>query len=144
MISKRLGQYLQYKGISFYAIENSVGASRGSISKAVKEGKNIGSNVLEKILIHYRDLNPRWLMLEEGEMLITNNLLSEPAESYGEEYSKLLVIKHINENENEWLEVPEFRKLLKSLSLSAEMKDMREEIASLKKEFQNFKKPTHG
>jgi hypothetical protein len=46
------------KGVSYYAFENSIGASRGSISKAVKKGKSIGSQVLENILSVYTDLNP--------------------------------------------------------------------------------------
>lgn len=68
MVSERLGQYLDKKRISFYAIENALNAGRGSISKAVKEGKSIGSNALENILNLYPDLNPTWLLTGEGEM----------------------------------------------------------------------------
>lgn len=68
MVSYRVGEYIEAKGISYYAFENSLGASRGSISKAVKDGKSIGSNVLEKILATYPDLNPEWLLTGKGEM----------------------------------------------------------------------------
>lgn len=68
MVSERLGQYLDQKGISFYAIENALNAGRGSISKAVKEGKSIGSNTLENILNLYPDLNPNWLLTGKGSM----------------------------------------------------------------------------
>lgn len=68
MVSERLGKYLEAKGISFYAVENALSAGRGSISKAVKEGKSIGSNTLENILGLYADLNPTWLLTGEGEM----------------------------------------------------------------------------
>ncbi len=68
MVSERVGQYIDKKGISYYAFENSLGASRGSISKAVKEGKSIGSNVLETIMNTYTDLNPDWLLTGQGEM----------------------------------------------------------------------------
>jgi phage repressor protein C with HTH and peptisase S24 domain len=68
MVSARLGTYIETKGISYYAFENSIDASRGAISKAVKEGKSIGSNVLEKILSEYTDLNPVWLLTGVGEM----------------------------------------------------------------------------
>lgn len=69
MVSERVGIFLEKKGISFYAFENNLNVSRGSISKAVKEGKSIGSNTLENILNLYPDLNPTWLLTGEGNML---------------------------------------------------------------------------
>lgn len=69
MVSERIGQYINKKKISFYAFENSIQASRGSISKAVKDRKSVGSHVLENILSVYKDLNPVWLLTGEGEML---------------------------------------------------------------------------
>lgn len=72
MVSERVGQYMVKKGISFYAFENSIGASRGSISKAVKEGKSIGSQVLENILSIYKDLNPAWLLTGQGNIFLDN------------------------------------------------------------------------
>ncbi|MFL9845863.1 S24 family peptidase [Flavobacterium rhizosphaerae] len=70
MVSERIGLYIEKKHISYYAFENSIGASRGSISKAVKDCKSIGSNVLEKIISVYPDLNPVWLLTGEGDMLL--------------------------------------------------------------------------
>lgn len=72
MLSERLGKYIEYKGISFYAFENSLNVSRGSISKAVKDGKSIGSNVIENIMSVYTDINPVWLVMGKGEMLLEN------------------------------------------------------------------------
>lgn len=72
MVSERVGEYMAKKGISYYAFENSIGASRGSISKAVKEGKSIGSQVLEKIISVYTDLNPRWLLTGQGNIFVDN------------------------------------------------------------------------
>ncbi|GAA4760814.1 MULTISPECIES: S24 family peptidase [Flavobacterium] len=84
MVSDRLGQYLDKKGISYYAFENSLNAGRGSISKAVKEGKSIGSNMLENILTIYNDLNPTWLLTGEGEMFKSNEavLLNKSIEAF--------------------------------------------------------------
>jgi phage repressor protein C with HTH and peptisase S24 domain len=79
MISRRVGNYIEAKGISYYAFENSIGASRGSISKAVKDGKSIGSNVLEKILSVYKDINPAWLLTGNGEMFVSNDSLYDTA-----------------------------------------------------------------
>lgn len=73
MVAERLKKYIEAKEISYYAFENSIDASRGSISKAVKEGKSIGSNVLEKILLMYADLNPGWLLTGEGNMFLNKD-----------------------------------------------------------------------
>lgn len=75
MVSERVGQYIAKKGVSYYAFENSIGASRGSISKAVKEGKSIGSQVLENILSIYTDLNPNWLLTGMGEIFVDNAII---------------------------------------------------------------------
>ena len=84
MVSERVGQYLEKKGISYYAFENSLGASRGSISKAVKEGKSIGSNVLETIMNTYPDINPNWLLTGQGEMFVENEdfLINRAVETF--------------------------------------------------------------
>lgn len=78
MVSSRVGEYIEAKGISYYAFENSLGASRGSISKAVKDGKSIGSNVLEKIMATYPDINTEWLLTGKGEMFFEGNMVNEP------------------------------------------------------------------
>ncbi|NBL66081.1 peptidase S24 [Flavobacterium sp. NST-5] len=77
MVSERVGEYILKKGISYYAFENSINASRGSISKAVKEGKSIGSTVLENILLVYTDLNPVWLLTGKGPIFVENNNIPE-------------------------------------------------------------------
>lgn len=69
MVTEKLNKYIIAKGISLYAFENSLGVSRGSISKAIKENKSIGSHVLENILNTYTDLNPDWLFTGRGSML---------------------------------------------------------------------------
>lgn len=69
MVAEKLSEYIISKGISVYAFENAIGASRGSIAKAIKDNKNIGSNVLENILHIYSDINPDWLLTGQGSML---------------------------------------------------------------------------
>jgi phage repressor protein C with HTH and peptisase S24 domain len=75
MVSERIGEYIAKKGTSYYAFENSIGASRGSISKAVKEGKSIGSQVLENILSVYTDLNPVWLLTGQGDIFVGDDTI---------------------------------------------------------------------
>jgi phage repressor protein C with HTH and peptisase S24 domain len=67
MVAQRIKQFIEKKGISVYAFENAIEASRGSISKAINNNKSIGSHVLEKILSVY-EINPIWFMTGEGEM----------------------------------------------------------------------------
>lgn len=71
MVAKRLSDYIDAKQISYYAFENSIGASRGAISKAVKDNKSIGSHILENILRVYPDINPVWLLTGVGSMCIS-------------------------------------------------------------------------
>lgn len=78
MVAERLGQYIENKGYSFYEFENNLGVSRGSISKSVKQNKNIGAGVLENILTTYNDLNPEWLLTGKGEMLRSKKEASLP------------------------------------------------------------------
>lgn len=82
MVSKRLGEYIDARKISYYAFENSLGASRGSISKAVKDSKSLGSNVLERILSVYPDLNPEWLLTGKGEMLLDTQAAGGGVKTY--------------------------------------------------------------
>jgi phage repressor protein C with HTH and peptisase S24 domain len=82
MVSKRIGDYIEHKGISYYAFENSIGASRGSISKAVKDEKSMGSTMLENILSVYNDINPTWLLTGKGEMLLESDVSNEAIRTY--------------------------------------------------------------
>lgn len=92
MVSDRIGQYIDYKGVSYYAFENALGASRGSISKAVKEKKSIGSNVLENILSVYEDLNPIWLLTGQGAMI-----RDQGRGLYMDEQNKELTAHHVDQ-----------------------------------------------
>jgi hypothetical protein len=73
MISKRIGEFIEAVGLSYYAFENSIGASRGAISKAVKDEKSIGSNVIERIISTYPQLSPNWLVTGNGDMLLSES-----------------------------------------------------------------------
>jgi phage repressor protein C with HTH and peptisase S24 domain len=84
MVAERLAQYIDKKGISYYAFENSIGAGRGAISKAVKENKSIGSSTLEQIFTIYTDLNPTWLLTGNGDMFTSDTefLIDKSVDTY--------------------------------------------------------------
>jgi len=68
-IRKRILQYLEYKGISKYQFYKEIGVSNGFLDK---EGA-IGSDKCEKICYQYKDLDPLWLILERGKMILSEN-----------------------------------------------------------------------
>lgn len=65
----RLKQYADYKGISLNKISIEIGVSNSYFSKMLKNNASIGSDILEKVLLKYEDLNPCWLLSGKGEML---------------------------------------------------------------------------
>ena len=69
MISDRLKEYFEFKGISYYEVEKTIQVSTGCISGAVRHKRNIGSNILQKILLVYDDLNSEWLFRGTGDMI---------------------------------------------------------------------------
>ncbi len=64
----RLYRYLAQHDISAYAFEHTCGLSNGYLGKQLKGKGNIGSAVIEKIKMHYPDLNIHWLVTGQGSM----------------------------------------------------------------------------
>lgn len=69
MILERLKEYIDKKGITIAAFERSIGMSNASFGKSLKNGKAIGTDKLENILMVYQDINLIWLLTGQGEML---------------------------------------------------------------------------
>ncbi|MBX6361275.1 MAG: helix-turn-helix transcriptional regulator [Acidobacterium ailaaui] len=65
----RLKQYLEYKGISHNAFNKSIGMSNAYIGKQIKNNASLGTDVVEKIVEVYTDLNLEWLITGKGPML---------------------------------------------------------------------------
>lgn len=66
---QRLKKYIDYKGISLNAFDSKIDSSNGYIGKQIKNNASIGSDIIEKIICTYDDLNPLWLINGEGNML---------------------------------------------------------------------------
>jgi phage repressor protein C with HTH and peptisase S24 domain len=90
MIQKRIIEFLDFKGITKYKFYQLIGLSNGFLDK---KGA-IGSDNCEKICSYFTELNPSWLILGTGDMLIQkgydatvhhheNSLVSEPQSTYG-------------------------------------------------------------
>lgn len=69
MILDRIKEYIDYKNMTIAAFERSIGMSNASFGKSLKNGKAIGTDKLENILLIYTDINPTWLLTGEGSML---------------------------------------------------------------------------
>lgn len=64
----RLQEYCTSTGISLNRIAVDLGISNSYFSKMVRKSGSIGSDILEKILLHYPDINPEWLLTGKGAM----------------------------------------------------------------------------
>lgn len=70
-IIKRLGEYMAYAGLNDNQVTVQCGLSTGVVGNARKKGKSLNGNNIVKILSVYKDLNARWFLTGEGEMLST-------------------------------------------------------------------------
>ena len=63
--SKRVLLFLENQGITRYRFAKEIGASRGFLDMS----ENMGTDKASKILNHYPQLNPEWLITGKGSML---------------------------------------------------------------------------
>jgi len=83
MLNSQIDIFIQHLKISYNEFERSINAGRGSISGAIKNNRNLGSNIVENILQTYPDLNADWLLRGIGKMLNkSDDRLQEPSEKY--------------------------------------------------------------
>lgn len=68
-IIERIKAYSDAKGLSLRQIESKIGASNGLISGAIKRDADIGGRWVSLFVENFRDVNPVWVLLGEGEML---------------------------------------------------------------------------
>jgi transcriptional regulator with XRE-family HTH domain len=65
----RIKSYMDYKGISAGELSLSLDVQRSNISH-ILNGRNMpGAAFIEKLLLKYPDLDARWLLTGEGEMI---------------------------------------------------------------------------
>ncbi len=72
-ISDRIAQIIKGQGLSTRAFEQQIGCSNGVISKCINKGTDISSQWVSKIIETFVEINPRWLLTGEGEMLQGEN-----------------------------------------------------------------------
>lgn len=71
-ISSRIKEFIQFKGFSVRNFEKSINCSVGVIQKCINADSDIGSKHVSNILLTYNEINPNWLLIGEGKMLVYN------------------------------------------------------------------------
>jgi hypothetical protein len=69
--------FLDEKGVNYANVEKFLGISNGYLGKMRGRQASIGSDIIEKIVHKYPELNPAWLISGEGNMLRKKNLENE-------------------------------------------------------------------
>ena len=95
----RIKKYIIHKNMSMRKFDLSIGASDGYTQSAAKNSASIGSDLIEKIISMYKDLNPYWLMTGEGEMLrgreAENLSLEQDPPEYKKDLFELTLLKYL-------------------------------------------------
>jgi len=77
----RLEIFINHLNISLKDFEISIEVSNGYMGKQIKRGGSIGSNIIEKVLKAYPQLNVVWLITGKEEMLLNRTTkVIEPQE----------------------------------------------------------------
>lgn len=82
---ERLRVFLEEQSISKNDFDKRIGASNGYIGKQIKNSASIGTDVIEKIISIFPQLNIIWLLTGEGPMLLEKEqemTLNDPPPTY--------------------------------------------------------------
>jgi len=107
-IVDRIKLFIEYKSISLRRFDESIGMSKGYMSRQIKTNASIGSDVLVKIIDAYPELNLIWLLKGTGEMTLSTDLIGDIHEDYksSDSFEGILL---------EYLDSPVIRKKLKEI-----------------------------
>lgn len=67
---KRVEEVINHYNLNVRSFEERVGVSNNSIGTAIRRHASFKSNVLNKILQAFPQVNPTWLLTGQGEMLL--------------------------------------------------------------------------
>lgn len=77
MLKERLLNFIKFQGLTVSGFESKVGLSNGSVSRT---NDNMRRRTVEAISVAFPELNTKWLLTGEGEMLQPNNFESNAKE----------------------------------------------------------------
>ena len=88
-VNQRIKKWIESQDISFSDFENTTGYSQKNISNTVNDKVKIPKvDLIIAILKHYKDVNPYWLLLGEGQMIV------DPPEVMRIEFDELKGLVH--------------------------------------------------
>lgn len=81
-IMVRLQQFIQHMNLSVYQVNRTAGLCQGLLTNAFNKKQGLTTSTLERLLLAYPMLNANWLIVGQGEMLLsekpeTSNDLSD-------------------------------------------------------------------
>ncbi|WP_040559527.1 hypothetical protein U8527_19365 [Kordia algicida OT-1] len=89
-IIDRIIIFIKHKNMSMRSFDMSIKVGNGYTSKQSKSNASIGSDVLERIIDTYPELNPLWLITGKGDMILDVNSSGEPLPDYGKSIDEIL------------------------------------------------------
>jgi plasmid maintenance system antidote protein VapI len=93
--AKRLKEFLDYKVLKVSRFEKEIGSGNATIKKIIEEDREISSDIAQKVLTKYPELNRNWLLFGEGSMIKIDESLKD---------SKDAEIARLNQRVQELLE----------------------------------------
>lgn len=87
-ILSRINLIAENEGIKLSAIESTIGASRGVLSKAIKNGTDVSSKWVGLICENFPKYSPQWLLTGEGSMLKADEPKDVPHTHVGHQETK--------------------------------------------------------
>ena len=108
---EKILKYLKFKNVKPSVFYKTCGFSNGFLDS----GKSFGADKLVIILDNYSDLNIKWLLYDEGDMLLSDtNTINEPHQTYGKSVKDLLY-EQIEQNIKLKLENKALKETVKNL-----------------------------
>jgi len=95
-ISQRVSAIIEYYSLTISSLEKTINVSNNSIGTAIRRGADFKTEVLNKILHNFPEINPTWLLTGYGKML----------ESEGGEQKSKSRNQEAKDLDNDFIELP--------------------------------------
>lgn len=100
----RLSLFIDSQGSNFNKLAVNIGVSNSYFSKMLNNNGSLGEDIIRKILLYYKNLNPEWLILGVGDMLRNENQEELSVNTILRRYETLAIENAALKTKNEALE----------------------------------------